>query len=169
MKKNTILIISLIIVLLVFFVAKTRTSDEDISFIEEKLTGHVVYDPEEAEIEEPEKPILEEMPPPLPSLPEEQTASDLVYAAKCVDDKIELFLINPTNDTLTIVEDIKIHLNGMIVVDPECSKSTLIPGKKVFCSDISGHLPIREKKENLLQLSIDLEKYEFVIDCENQI
>ena len=170
MKKNLIFFISITIILLIFFL--TRPADEESMIITEPepaITGHAVY--EEIQIEEPQ---IEEIPiedPKIEDSQEEQIIQipkiEAVSKLRCVDDKIELFLANPTNDTLKLVQDIVIHLNGMIVVDPECSRYTIIPGKKVFCSDISGHLPIRKGKKNNLQISMGSEKFDSIVDCGN--
>ncbi|MBW2982014.1 hypothetical protein KY343_03985 [Candidatus Woesearchaeota archaeon] len=174
MKK--IIVFTLIILLIILFIFKVTTnpSDEELTFIDSKqeITGHVVYEeteeiPEEmsddTETFEPEITILEDVEIELP----EEAPVEVVSDVNCIDNKIELLLANPTNKTLTLVEDIVIHLNGMIVVDPECRISTLMPGKKVFCSDISGHLAIRKEKKNTLQISMGSEKFDFVVDCEN--
>lgn len=160
MKKNTILTISIIIILLIFFIGRTRTSNEELTFIESKqeITGHFVYE----EIQDQEQPIGTPPEPPGFQIPEIEMVSQL----RCIGDRIELFLTNPTDDTLILADNIKIHLNGMIVVDPKCSRYTLMPGKKVFCSDISGHLAIKEGKKNLIQIDMGSEKKSFKVNCD---
>ena len=167
MKKGTIFFISIIILILIFiFKVITEPSNEEpiITESEPQITGRAIY--EETPIETQDQTILDSQEPQEQIIPIPQI--EIVSRVRCIDDKIELLFTNPTNKTLTFVEDIIIHLNGMIVVDPECYRYTINPGKRVFCNDISGHLPIRKGRQNLLQLSTDLEKFEFVIDCENQ-
>lgn len=171
MEKSTIFFISITILLIIFICKVTvkPSNEEPVIFVESeepKITGHATYE-DNAEITESPEPT---MPPSLPEqLISEQTAAPQVISnANCIDDRIELLLTNPTNKTLELVKDIIIHLNGMIVVDPKCYIYTIMPRKEVYCSDISGHLAIRKGKKNTLQLSIESEKFNFIIDCENQ-
>ncbi len=172
MKKGAILLISMIILLIIFILKITiEPSSEEpiITEPEPAITGHAVY--EETEIPEQETtPIFEDVgePPALPELPQplpEQPTPNFIYEAHCINNRIEVVLTNPTDETLDLVEDIIVHLNGMIVVDPKCSRYTIMPGKRVLCSDISGHLAIREGRKNNIQISMSSEKFNSIIDC----
>jgi len=164
MEKRAVILVSVIVLLGIFFIFKTRMSNEELTFIDSGMTGHAVYEKEPIidNNELLQNPVIEE----LSYSPEkEEYKIEIISEVKCIDNTIQLLFTNPADKTLTFVEDIVIHLNGMIVADPDCYRYAISPGKRVFCNDISGHLPIRKGKENLLQLSMGLEKFDFVIDC----
>ena len=169
MKKLTIFII-LIIFFSIAVIYKSNTDSPD------ELTGRFIYEEENEEIQpeleeqaQQEPPIIES--PSAEDLPIPETANeqvDMVSRAKCIDDRIELMFTNPSNQTLTFVKDIIVKVNGMVVADPECNILTIKPKRKALCTDISGHLPIKEGKKNLVQLSTKQEDIELIVDCGNQ-
>jgi hypothetical protein len=139
--------------------------------VETRITGHAVYEPEAipaedaaetTEITETTEHVIEKQEGEY-SIP----VVDSVSAVRCVDNKIELLLTNPTDKTLTLARDIIVHVNGMIVVDPECDRDTLMPGRSVYCSDISGHLAIRQGKKNRVKIDMDPDRSDIVVDCNN--
>lgn len=168
--RNSVLIILILIIFSTGLICEYGIKSEE-SFLEpETPTGHFVYEDfiEEPSITEPSA-ITE--PSSIKDLPIPETTPepvDMAADVRCVDDRIELMFTNPTNDTLTLVKDVIIEVNGMVVVDPECNILTIKPKKKALCIDISGHLPIKEGKENTVQLSTKTEKVRLVVDCGNQ-
>jgi hypothetical protein len=165
MRKIIIISASLILLLVFIFKIAVEPSSEPVLEPKQKITGHFIYEEMPAEETEDDGQLMPDSQEQtiMPALP----PIEMVSKARCIDDRIELFLTNPTNNTLTLAKDIKIHVNGMIVADPKCSRDELMPGKKAFCSDVSGHLAIREGKENTIQINMGSEKKEFVVNCSN--
>ena len=160
--------------LFIFGCQETKIIQEDIKY-ESEITGNVVYenqetpeqDPPEIENSVPDQDLIETTPVQEPPNSIIQKI-EMISQEKCFNDRIELVLTNPTDQTLTLVKDIVVHLNGLIIVDPACVKSILKPKESIYCSDISGHLPIREEKENTIQISIESQKITKIIDCRVQ-
>ncbi len=159
--RKSILIILILIIFSTVLIYRLSIKPEEPLLKPETPTGHFIY---EDFIEEPEPPAIEDLP--IPETTPEPV--DMAADVRCVDDRIELMFTNPTNDTLTLVKDVIIELNGMVVVDPECNILTIKPKRKALCTDISGHIPIKEGKKNLIRLSTKTEKVRLVIDCGNQ-
>lgn len=163
MRKKAIFIIFILIALLAFFAEK-------MIHLKSEATGYFIYKEKDELIpaihttETQQEPILD-FKTTSEELAKENANLEVISKVRCVDDRIELFLSNPTNKTIELVKDIKIHVNGMVVVDPKCNTYQLMPGKIVFCSDVSGHLAIREARENTVQLTIDSKKFSFIVRC----
>lgn len=89
--------------------------------------------------------------PPAPQETAETAAqakpAEMLSGLRCIDNNtIEATIANTKDTALELTKDIKIMLNGMIVIDPECDKLTLNPGESVYCKDITGHIPIRRER-----------------------
>ena len=93
--------------------------------------------------------------------PTPETISEL----KCVDNKIEAVITNTQAEAIEIAKDIKIMINGLIVIDPECDSLTLEPGASTICTDLSGHLAIREGKTNTVKLNLQHESIVEYVEC----
>ena len=116
--------------------------------------------------EAPEEPT----PPPVPEMMPEEAAEEPVIKEtlselRCVDDRIEAVISNTNTKTLEIAKDIKVMVNGLLVVDPECDSLTLEPGQSTFCQDISGHLAIRKGKTNTIKLNLLHENIVEYVQC----
>ena len=110
----------------------------------------------------PEEPAVPEAP------VEVKTVLDMISEARCLDNKIEVLLTNPTDETITLARDAKVIINGLIVIDPECDKLTLAPGESTFCTDISGHFSIRTGEKNRIQINMRSERGLSIVDCEEE-
>ena len=89
----------------------------------------------------------------------------ILSALKCLDGAIEGIVTNTGDKELTLAKDIKVLINGLIVVDPECDKLVLAPGESVYCRDLSGHYAIRKGQVNRVQLNLLGERAVEVVDC----
>ena len=113
----------------------------------------------ESELTPPPVPPPVEVPATVPHPSEAQTSTtsgvEMISEVKCIDNKIELVMTNPTNETLTLAKNPKIILNGRFVVsDPECDSLEIAPGKSVYCADITGHFPIYKGETNKIQFNL---------------
>ena len=82
-------------------------------------------------VEEQETPEVPEE----PSIPEQEQAPleqglelEMITEARCIDNKIQLVMTNPTEEALVIGKTAKIILNGIVMIDSECDKYTIEPG-----------------------------------------
>ncbi len=121
----------------------------------------------EEEIIEPE-PIPEPVPEPEPTATVEGPLIDgieVLSEVRCLDNKIELILTNPSNRTIKIGYNAKIILNGLISAFPECDKLEIGPYESVYCADISGPLSIRKGTKNKIQFNTDRDSDFFIVSC----
>ena len=121
----------------------------------------------EPEITEPEVTLPESEIPPAP-IETMKGKLEMITEARCFDNRIEVVLTNPTDETLTLAKDAKVILNGLVVVDPECDKLEIAPKESVYCSDISGHYAIRQGEVNRIQVNMKSERGLSDVDCSGQ-
>lgn len=93
---------------------------------------------------------------------------EMITQARCLENRIEVVLTNPTDATLTLAKDAKVIMNGLTVVDPECDKLVIAPGESVYCADISGHYSIRNGEMNKIQVNMKAERGLSEVDCTGQ-
>jgi hypothetical protein len=167
--RKSVLIILILIIFSTVLIYELGIKSEKPFIKSETPTGHVVYEPEAIPVED-----AAETAETTENTIEKQEGEysipvvDAVSSVKCIDNKIELLLTNPTDKALTLARDIRVHVNGMIVVDPECDRNTLMPDRSVYCSDISGHLAIKNGKENRVTIDMGSDRSDIVVDCNNQ-
>lgn len=146
MKKSTIF---LILVIALLIVSGCNKKAEDIQTTESAV------------------PDTDNVPPSPPGF--EDTAAtaqvETLELIRCTDNKIEAMITNNNDMDIEITKDVKIIINGLVVVDPECDKMLLKPGESTTCADITGHYPIRTGKINKVQLNLHDEKIDKDIDC----
>jgi hypothetical protein len=118
---------------------------------------------EEAEVGTPP------MPPAVEETPEVSEpaaeSGELLSATRCVDSKIQGVITNILDSEVTLGKDIKILINGLLIVDPVCDSMTLAAGESTFCDDLSGHIAIRAGKVNRVQLNAFSERAYEEVDC----
>ena len=125
---------------------------------------------EEAAPEEPiavEEPVKEEViqETVIPETAIQGPTSETLSELRCVDSKIEAVITNTQDSSVELAKDIKIMINGLLVVDPECDSLILAPGASTFCSDLSGHLAIREGKTNTVKINMLHESVVDYVEC----
>ena len=121
---------------------------------------------EKEEVGQPPFPIEE---PELEEAPVETISElEMISEARCIDNKIELVLTNPTDETFILGNTAKIIINGLIIVDPECDKLEIAPGESIYCADLSGHIAIRTGAKNTIQVNMKMERGLSVVDCAGQ-
>ena len=125
---------------------------------------------EEPEVVVPEEPVAAPPPEPEPKAPlaEVETLTpetEMISEARCLDNKIELVLTNPTEETLILGKTAKIILNGLIVANPECDATEITPGESIFCADISGPLAIKQGEINKIQINMLRERGISLVNC----
>ena len=119
-----------------------------------------------------EEGTAEEAAPPVPpemaeeaAEPEEPAAVEILSGLRCMDNKIEATITNTKADALEITKDVKVVVNGLVVIDPECDTLILQPGESTYCSDVTGHYAIRQGKVNTVQLNLKGESIVEYVDC----
>ncbi len=115
--------------------------------------------------EEPAPPALPEPVIIVEEPTEEAEPGKMLSELRCIDGAIEAVVTNTGETEAAIGDDIKVMINGLLIVDPECDKYILAPGESTYCKDISGHIKIRTGKENRIQLNALRERALEVIDC----
>ena len=119
--------------------------------------------PEEtAEAESEEPAVAEEV---IEETIVQEPSAVILSGLKCIDDKIEGVITNTQDQAAGLNKEIKIIINGLIVIDPECDKATLEAGESTVCSDLSGHFPIRTGKVNTIKLNLLRESVIEYVDC----
>ena len=98
--------------------------------------------------------------------PEADVSVDMLSELRCFDnEKIEAVITNTGESAIELAKDVKVLLNGMIVVDPECDTLVLAAGESTACSDISGHIPVRDGTTNTVQLNLAGERIVEYVEC----
>ena len=116
----------------------------------------------EEKVETPEAPTVVETP--ETSEPAVESGK-LLSAVRCADSKIQGVVTNTLDSEVTLGNDIKILINGLLIVDPVCDSLTLAQGESTFCDDLSGHIAIRAGKINRVQLNAFSERAYEEVDC----
>jgi len=109
---------------------------------------------EEQPITQPSIPVVEptqEMP---ASGSEAAEKGKALSEVSCVDGNIQAKVTNTGAADAALAKEIKVLVNGLLVVDPECDKATLAAGESTLCTDLSGHLSVREGKLNTVQINL---------------
>ncbi|MBR9691829.1 hypothetical protein GOV06_03495 [Candidatus Woesearchaeota archaeon] len=99
---------------------------------------------------------------------EDAEPGKIISSMKCVEDRIQAVIKNTGDTEATMVKDIKVILNGLLVVDPVCEKLTLAPGEETQCQDISGHIAIRTGKVNSVQINLLRDRAIEYVDCSEE-
>ena len=157
MKTYTKIVIALLLILVFVFACK-KDVEKSKEIVQPEPEAPVVEEPVEVTLPESEEgeAVIDVAPGKL----------DMISEARCIDNNIEVVLTNPTEKVLTFAKDAKIIINGLVVVDPECDKLTLEPGESTYCTDISGHLAIRQGAVNRIQVNMFSERGLSDIKCE---
>ena len=114
----------------------------------------------------PEEAATPPTPPEMAETAAPETPAEILSGLRCIgNNTIEATIANTKDTALELTKDIKIMLNGIIVIDPECDKLTLNPGESVYCKDITGHIPIRQGKINTIQLNLAGERITGEVSC----
>lgn len=102
-------------------------------------------------------------------IPDEDAAmpasGEFISDLRCADDKITGVITNIEDEQIQLNGNVKVMLNGNVVVDPECDKLVLEPGESTICSDLSGHFSIRTGKVNTMQFNLAGVRYIEYADC----
>lgn len=142
MKKILFFILAIVLLLTACKIAE----------IQSEVAEEITEEPTEAE-EVIEETIIQE------------PSAAILSGLKCIDDKIEGVITNTQDQAAELNKEIKVIINGLIVIDPECDKSTLEPGESTVCSDLSGHFTIRTGKVNTVKLNLLRESVIEYVDC----
>ncbi len=117
----------------------------------------------------PEETVAEEQAEVIEEVIEEtiiqEPSTEILSALKCADNKIEAVLTNTNSEPVEIAKTMKVMINGLLVVDPECDSLTLAAGESTFCSDLSGHLTVREGKTNTVKINVLHESAVDYVEC----
>ncbi len=130
------------------------------------IYGCAPIDKKAPEIKTTESDIEPGLPPVLPELQQTETAKEILSELKCINNtRIEGVITNIQEQSLTFTKDLKVIVNGLIVIDPECDKTTLEPGESTFCADLSGHYNVRADRVNTIKISLLRENVIEDIEC----
>lgn len=98
-----------------------------------------------------------------------QTAStELITEARCVSNSIEAVLNNPSDQEITLIKDMQIVINGLVVSHPDCDKNTIAAGESVYCRSIGGSLSIKKGAKNIVLINFLKTRNEYIVDCTGQ-
>lgn len=112
----------------------------------------------------PAEPIIAQ---PVPALVEEPVVQKpLLSELRCVNDQVSGVVYNNEDSELRLAKDIKVFINGLVVVDPVCDNLTIAPHSSVFCQDLSGHFNVRRGKTNTIKLNLKSDSIQEVVECE---
>ena len=106
--------------------------------------------------EEPEPAAPVEEPEVEETLPEPEVATEyegeeeMVKNAVCSDGKIGAVITNVAEETMTVSEDIKFLLRGLVVKEPGCDKEELAPGESTTCTSLNGPFQVVEGKNEVV-------------------
>ncbi|MEE9525364.1 MAG: hypothetical protein V3V78_02035 [Candidatus Woesearchaeota archaeon] len=101
-------------------------------------------------------------------IPEEQEQIEevkMLELLRCSNGAIEAVVTNTGTEAVTLAKDVKVLVNGLLVVDPACENLTISPGESTYCQDISGHLATRTGKVNTVVTNAKHERAIEYIDC----
>lgn len=147
MNKAIISIIIIILIIGVFGCQKAAETPKETAPVE---TTPVVPAEQNADVE---KPVAAS----------KAALSDL----RCAGNKsIEGVFTNTDEKPIKLAKDVKIIINGLIVVDPDCDKLDVQPGEAVYCKDFTGHLSVSgSKKTNEVTLNFHDKKVIEYVTC----
>ncbi len=99
--------------------------------------------PTEAPPAAPTAPVVEEVVEepvlPEPEVPTEYAGeAEMVTSAVCADGKIGAVITNVADNAVTIGNELKFQLRGMVVKEPGCDKVELAPGESTTCTTLNG-------------------------------
>jgi len=106
----------------------------------------VMRKPAEAPAEVPQAPVVEE--PEAPVLPEAEVPTEyageaeMVTSAVCADGKVGAVLTNVADQEVTLMDEWKVQIRGLVVKEPGCDKTTLAPGESTTCTNLNGPFPV---------------------------
>ncbi|MBW2995681.1 hypothetical protein KY332_00100 [Candidatus Woesearchaeota archaeon] len=111
-------------------------------------------------------------PPELPEITEAQEEEaelgeegKMLTLLQCTNGAIEAVITNTGTEEATLAKDIKVIINGLLVVDPECDSMTIAAGESTYCKDISGHIATRIGKVNTIVANAKNDRSVEYIDC----
>ena len=92
-------------------------------------------------------------------------SGQFVSELMCIDDKITGVITNIEKEQIQLNGNVKVMLNGNVVVDSDCEKLVLEPGESTTCADLSGHFAIRTGKVNTMQFNLIGKRFIEYVDC----
>lgn len=99
-----------------------------------------------APVVEPETPVL-----PEPEVPTEYAGeSEMVTSAVCADGVVGAVITNVADTPVTLMNEWKVLIRGLVVKEPGCDKTTLEPGESTTCTTLNGPFPVMDGENEII-------------------